>query len=322
VTNGRDGDAVADERRRSVAVIGGAGFLGSHLVERLLAEGRGVDVIDDLSTGTLANLAEARRQGGALKIHNSDITSHDGLAVIGMRRPTVIYHLALLGSGRHPLDADVASRSFGSMLAVLEASRHAGSDKVVVALPAGALYGKPSARELPIKELPLEARGLRGVVSKAVIDALAHYRDEYDLEFTALAMSNVYGPRQRADAGVVARFLDAAARGDPAEIEGDGRQTRDFVFIDDATDALFQASDRAGGLVVNVGSGTQTSIRDLWCAIAPDGPDPVRARARPDELARFAVSPVRARIQLSWSPWTTLADGLAETIASLNPPQL
>jgi UDP-glucose 4-epimerase len=135
-------------------------------------------------------------------------------------------------------------------------------------------------------------------------------------------MSNVYGPRQRADAGVVARFLDAAARGDPAEIEGDGRQTRDFLFIDDATDALFQASDRAGGLVVNVGSGTQTSIRDLWCAIAPDGPDPVRARARPDELARFAVSPVRARIQLSWSPWTTLADGLAETIASLNPPQL
>lgn len=316
------GDAIAGDAVRTVAVIGGAGFLGSYLVERLLVEGRGVDVVDDLSTGTLTNLAEARRQGGALKIHNVDITSDDGLAVIAMRRPAVIYHLAVLVPFRHPADAGVAARSFGSILAVLEAARHAGTDKVVVALPAGALYGKPSARQLPIKELPLEARGLRGVAAKAVVDALIHYRNHYDLEFTALAMTSVYGPRQRPDAGVVARFVDAAHRGATVEIEGDGLQTRDFLFVDDAIDALFEASRRGGGLVVNVGTGTQTSINDLWSAVAPDGLRAVTSRPRPDELTRFAVSPMRARIHLSWSPWTTLAEGLAQTIPTPDSPRL
>ena len=96
----------------------------------------------------------------------------------------------------------------------------------------------------------------------------------------------------------------------PPRLTGDGRQTRDFVYVDDVVDALFRAGQRGSGLVVNIGTGTQTALRDLWARIAPEGGEPVLVPARPDELARFAVSPVRARIHLGWAPWTDLDEGL------------
>ena len=106
-------------------------------------------------------------------------------------------------------------------------------------------------------------------------------------------------------------MLDAARRGEAPRLTGDGRQTRDFVFIDDVVDALVRSGRRGGGLVVNIGTGVQTSLRDLWAAIAPDGPAPTLVPARSDELLRFAASPVRARIHLAWSPWTGLDEGLS-----------
>jgi UDP-glucose 4-epimerase len=294
----------------NTVVLGGAGFIGSHLVDRLLAAGHAVDVIDDLSTGSLANLADARAAGGALKIHTLDATSADVDALIGMRRPDVAYHLALLS--REDRSAHAQGRGFAAALGLLEAARRHGVSKVVVAVPATSLYGHPPANQLPVKEGPLQPRGVRGVVARAIVDLLVTYRERYDIEFTALALASVYGPRQAAGAGVVAAFAAAASAGRAPRFDGDGRQTRDFVFVDDAVDALVRAGERGSGLVVNVGTGEQTSLRDLWRLVSRGtGAEPVLQPARPDELVRFAVSPVRARIHLAWSPWTPLTEGVA-----------
>jgi UDP-glucose 4-epimerase len=292
-------------------VIGGAGFIGSHLVDRLLADGSTVDVIDDLSTGGLANLADARSVGGTIKIHHLDAGTSECASLIGMRTPDVLYHLAAIPRGE-PSARELAS-SFATTMMVLDAARTHGVPKVVVPLPAAALYGRPAARDLPLKELPLEPRGVRGVIARAVIDLLNVARELDDLEFTVLAFVSVYGPRQRPDGGVVAAFDAAAVARAAPVMTGDGRQTRDFLFVDDAVDALVRAGERGGGLVINVGTGAQTSLRDLWTSIAGlSGMDPQYVPAKQDEVNRFAVSPMRARIHLSWSPWTSLADGLAQ----------
>ena len=302
-----------ERRTGGVLVVGGAGFVGSHLVDRLIAEGRPVDVVDDLSTGSLANLATARAEAarldvGVLHIHTLDACSDDLATLIAMHRPREVFHLALVT--RHGMSAIELGRSFTSMLGVLDASRRSEVTKVVVALPATALYGHPTGRDLPVKEGGLTPRGVRGVVAKAIVDLLSAYREDFGIEFTALALASVYGPRQRPDGGVVAALVAAAAKGESPKLSGDGRQSRDFVYVDDVVDALVRSGQRGSGLVVNIGTGVQTTLRELWSHIAPHGPVPVHTAARPDEVLRFAVSPVRARIHLGWSPWTTLADGL------------
>lgn len=301
----------------NIFVIGGAGFIGSHLVDRLLAEGHVVDVVDNLTTGSLANLAEARLSGGSLKIHHLDAATRETNSSIGTRRPEVIYHLALLS--RHDADPTDMGQSFASTLAVLEAARRHAVTKVVVALPASVIYGHPAVKDLPVKEgepSQLIARGVRGVVARAIVDLLVSYRDLHAIEFSVLAMADVYGTRQRPEGGVAGAFLHAARTNTAPVLHGGGRQTRDLLFVDDAVDALVRASGRGGGLVINIGTGVQTTIADLWAKFATliDGADrlqPIDAPSRPDELQRFAVAPVRARIHLSWSPWTDLDDGLA-----------
>jgi len=293
----------------NVVVIGGAGFIGSHLVDRLLAAGHRIDVVDDLSTGALANLAEARAAGGPLKIHHLDARSDEMATLIGMRHPDVVYDLSLFD--RVDRSVQRQGRAVSAMLSTLEGARRYGVGKVVVTVPATSLYGQPAAASLPVKEGDMTPRGVRGVVARAVIDLLTTYRDQYAVEFTALALATVYGPRQHAAGGVVAELLSAADAGRPARLDGGGRQTRDLLFIDDAVDAVARAGERGSGLVINIGTGDQTTIRDLWGLIAP-GAEAESAPPRPDDLPRFAVSPARARIHLGWNPWTTLADGIAQ----------
>jgi UDP-glucose 4-epimerase len=296
-------------------VVGGAGFIGSHLVDRLLNEGAAVDVVDDLSCGTLANLAAARGLGASLKIHHLDAGTSEAASLLGMRQPDVVYHLAAIPRGR-PGSAALA-RAFSTTLALVEAARQYAIPRIVVAVPATVLYGRPASKDLPLRELPLEPRGLRGVIARSTIDALSTYREQDGLEFTALALATVYGPRQRPEGGVVAALAVAAAERRSPTITGDGRQTRDLLFVDDAVDALFKAGQRGSGLVVNVGTGEQTSLRELWAQLAPASTqEPQFVDAAGDHLSRFAVSPVRARIHLGWSPWTSVPDGLAQLRAS------
>jgi len=296
----------------NVLVVGGAGFLGSHTVDRLLAEGHVVDVVDDLSSGSLANLSAARSAGtGALKFHHLDVQADELDELFARREPEVVIHLAALP--RLVPDRISGNVAVGGTLNLLDAARRAGSAKVVVVLPARHLYGDVPARELPVKEgRPWEPATVRGVIARAVADLLAVYRAEHGLEFTALAVANVYGPRQRPGYGVVATLLDAIAKGEQPELHGDGRQTRDLLFVDDAVDAIVRSTERGSGLVVNVGTGVQTTVRDLYELIAgPNAPAPRTGIRRPDEPGRFSVSPVRARIHLNWAPWTSVADGIA-----------
>jgi UDP-glucose 4-epimerase len=295
----------------NVVVVGGAGFIGSHLVDRLLADGDAVDVVDDLSHGGLGNLADARAMVGSLKIHHLDAASAEFASLVGMRSPDVVYHVAAIPRG--VTNATKFAASFATTTAILEAARRHRVPKIVVALPASAIYGRPASRDLPLKEQALEPRGPRGVVARATVDLLSTYREHDAVEFTALAFTTVYGPRQRPDGGVVAALRLAADEHRAPTITGDGRQTRDLLYIDDAVDALVKASGRGSGLVVNVGTGEQTSINVLWKMLAgASGAAPEYIPAGPTEIPRFAVSPVRARIHLSWSPWTSLADGLAQ----------
>ncbi len=300
-------------------VTGGAGFIGSALVDRLLAEGHEVDVVDDLSSGSLANLADARAAGGrALSIHQLDVRLPETTDLILRRRPVVIFHLAAQIDGRVSIadpvfDADV--NVLGS-LRVIEGARSAGADRVVFAASVD-LYGAPDAAELPLREShPHRPVSPYGVAKNAVVDYLVAYRELYALEFSALALANVYGPRQDPDGGygAVAAFARALATGSPVTILGDGEQTRDYVYIDDVVDALARAATKGGGLVCNIGTGRETSVNLLlatMAGIAGVEPELLHAPLRAGELLRCALDPTRAAIHLGWRPWTPLEEGCA-----------
>lgn len=299
-------------------VTGGAGFIGSNLVDRLLAEGHSVDVVDDLSTGSLANLAAARSNPDhQLTFQQLDVRSPDLAELIARRRPDVVFHLAAqadvrVSVARPVFDADV--NILGS-LQVIEGARAAGAHKVVFASSGGTIYGDPDPSSLPVKEShPQQPVSPYGVAKKAVADYLFAYRELHNLEFTALALANVYGPRQdpHGEAGVVAIFAGKLLAGEPCTVFGDGRQTRDFVYVDDVVDAFARAADRGSGLLVNIGTGQETSVNDLYATMAAEAGVSRRALsapARPGELRRNSLNPGRAAIHLGWKPWTTLAEG-------------
>ena len=308
-------------------VTGGAGFMGSTLVDRLLAEGHEVDVVDDLSTGSLANLADARSAGGrALSFHQLDVRAPETTALIVRRQPVVIFHLAAQLDVRRSvadpvLDADV--NVLGS-LRVLEGARHAGTERVVYAASGGTLYGEPDPADLPVRESH-QHRPISpfGVSKKAVIDYLLAYRELHALEFSALAVANVYGPRQdpHREAGVVAVFAEALATRRAVTVYGDGEQTRDYVYVDDVVDAFARAATKGGGLVCNVGTGTETTVNVLlrmMSAVAGVEPEIRHAPARAGDPQRIALDPTRAAIHLGWRPWTALEVGLAAVVEDAN----
>jgi UDP-glucose 4-epimerase len=304
-------------------VTGGAGFIGSTLVDRLLAEGHEVDVVDDLSTGSLVNLAEARAgAGGALRIHQHDIRHRDVVDLIALRRPEVIFHLAAQSSVPASVvnpGADAAI-NVGGTVNVLEGAHAAGTERVVYAASGGTLYGDPGPEGLPIREsAPQRPLSPYGVSKMAAIDYLVAYREMHAVEFCALALANVYGPRQDAhgESGVVAIFADRFTRGEPVTIFGNGEQTRDFVYVDDTVDAFVRAASRGGGLVCNVGSGTETSVNELYATMARRaGVDatPLFGPPRPGDVLRSCLDPERALIQLGWRPWTDLETGTAAVL--------
>jgi UDP-glucose 4-epimerase len=309
-------------------VTGGAGFIGSNLVDRLLAEGHAVDVIDDLSSGSLANLAAARSSPGhELSFHQLDVRSGELVEMIARRRPEVIFHLAAqadvrVSVNRPVFDADV---NILGTLRVLEGARALDTTRVVFAASGGTLYGEPDEADLPVREShPHRPLSPYGVSKKSAIDYLVAYRELHSVEFCALALANVYGPRQdpHGEAGVVAIFADRLLGGEPVTIFGDGEQTRDFVFVDDVVDAFVRAATRGGGLVLNIGTGHEISVNHLAAVMADAAgisTPPVYAPARPGELQRNALDPERAGIHLGWTPWTELSQGVRAVLDHVRP---
>jgi len=304
-----------------VLVTGGAGFIGSTLVDRLLAEGYDVDVVDDLSTGSLGNLSDARaQQQRKLTFQRLDVRSDAMRELILHRKPEVVYHLAAQADVRVSvttpmLDADV--NILGS-LNVIQGALDAGARKVVFAGSGGTLYGLPDA--MPTREgHPQRPLSPYGVSKKAVGDYLHYYREIHGLEYSVLALANVFGPRQdpHGEAGVIAIFAGKLLAGERPTIYGDGEQTRDFVFVDDVVDAFARAADKGGGLIVNIGSGVETSVQQLFdlMARATGFPEPARyAPSRTGELRRSALDPGRAAIHLGWKPYTSLEKGIDRAI--------
>lgn len=312
-------------------VTGGAGFIGSNLVDRLVAEGHQVDVVDDLSTGKLSNLAEARAAGREVfSFHQLDIRSPELIELVTRRRPEVIFHLAAQADVRISVERPVfdAEVNIVGTLRVLEGARAARVRRVVFAASGGTLYGEPADDELPVREAaPHRPLSPYGVSKKSAIDYLVAYRELHSLEFCALALANVYGPRQdpHGEAGVVAIFAAKMLDGEPVTIFGDGDQTRDFVYVDDTVDAMVRAAERGGGLTLNIGTGAEVSVNSLYATMssqlggATPALPPVYAPERPGEIRRNALDPARAAIHLGWRSFTPLETGLAAVIRSFGP---
>ena len=290
-------------------VTGGAGFIGSHVVEALLARGDEVDVLDNLATGKRENVADGAR------LHEGDIREDAGPVFDGAR-PEVCFHLAAqadVGTSveRPELDADV---NVLGTLRILEAARRHGA-QVVFTSTGGAMYGeceRPAREDDPRQ--PLSPYGTSKLAGE---EYLATWNRLHGTRHVSLRLANVFGPRQMAklEGGVIAIFMDRLAAGDRAGIFGDGNQTRDFVYVSDVVDAMLAAVGHDGG-VYNVGTGVETSVNALYDAcrrIAGSGEDPEYAPPRPGDLLRSVLDPSRAEQKLGWSRRHDLESGLRET---------
>ena len=315
-----------------VMVTGAAGFIGSHLVDRLLAEGEDVLGFDDLSSGTMSNLRDARATNvGKFTFQRGDVTSNLLADVIQRQKPEVIFHLAAQVDVRKSVKDPIhdAMINIIGTINVLQAASDAGTRKVVFTSSGGCIYGEPDESRLPVTEdqvyLPESMpESPYGVSKKVVLDYLRYFETVKGLEYTALALSNVYGPRQEPasevglEGQVVAIFCRKMLAGRPCTIYGDGTQTRDFAYVDDVVSAFVAARDRGSGELINVGSGSELSVNELYGKLAEltgTRLDPIHAGARPGELQRIVVDPSKAGAVLGWAPSVPLEDGLKHTVA-------
>ena len=306
-----------------VLVTGGAGFIGSNLVDRLLAEGHSVEVVDNLSTGKLANLSEARsNRDQNFSFHQIDICDPSVAEVIERSKPEVVFHLAAQIDVRvSVLDPSLDARvNILGSLNVIEGARRAGTRKVVCASSGGTIYGVVDPEDLPVTEGHSQHPvAPYGVSKKVITDYLYAFRELHQMEYTSLALANVYGPRQdpHGEAGVVAIFAGRLLSGESCTIFGDGSQTRDYVYVDDVVDAFVRAAERGSGLLCNIGTGIETSVTALYEAMALNAgvaTDAVLAPARDGELQRSCLDATRAKMHLGWEPFTDLSTGTAEVL--------
>jgi UDP-glucose 4-epimerase len=297
-------------------VTGGAGFIGSHLVEALLAEGSEVDALDDLSTGSVRNL-EAAIAGGA-RLHVADVTEAEATArLVAALRPDVVFHMAAVIDVRRSVaePGRDAAVNAGGTLSVLDAAHRANPGCRVLLASTAAVYG--DRPDVPIREgaqpAPLSPYGAGKAAAEIYMGV---YRRLHGLSTLTLRMANVYGPRQdpHRDAGVIAIFCAARADGRPAVVYGDGLQTRDYLYVGDAVAAFLAAARADVTGVLNISSGRETSIVAAALAL---GLEIERAPGREGEIRRSCLDPSAAAAALGWRATTGLEDGLARTVAAL-----
>jgi UDP-glucose 4-epimerase len=290
-------------------VTGGAGFIGSNLVERLIERGDEVAVVDSLVTGRAENVA------AAATLHEVDITDPPALdRAFAAAAPEVVFHLAAQIDVRHSVadPADDLRVNGGGTIAVLDAARRHGARHVVFASTGGAIYGDTDVVPTPedVEARPLAPYGM----GKLAAEGYARlFEDLYGVRATALRFANVYGPRQDplGEGGVIAIYCGLAVRGGEAIAYGDGEQTRDFVYVGDVVDALIAAADGRPFGPFNVGTGVETSVNELARRLDL----PVRHEpARPGEVQRSCLDPSRAARELGWSAQTDLERGLELTL--------
>ncbi|MFG1710622.1 NAD-dependent epimerase/dehydratase family protein [Nonomuraea sp. M3C6] len=302
-----------------VLVTGGAGFIGSTLVDRLLADGHEVDVVDDLSTGSRDNLAGALASDH-FRLHELDVRDPALVGLVAGLQPEVVCHLAAQISVRKSVADPVhdASVNVEGTASVLTAA-HEGHTRKVVFASSVAIYGRPTTIPVP-GDAAVDPRSPYAASKLSGETYLATFRALYGIEYTTLVLSNVYGPRQspEGEAGVVAIFTDALLSGTPTVLYGDGTQTRDYIYVDDVVDGLVRACGQEGnGRRFNLGTGIQTTDRRLHSLIADAAgahDKPGFAPPRLGDLPAMAVDPVPAHEGLGWQPRTDLPSGVKKAV--------
>jgi UDP-glucose 4-epimerase len=306
-------------------VTGGAGFIGSNLVDALLARGDEVTVADDLSTGRRSNL-EAGLAAGA-ELVELDIREAGALAgLVREKRPETIFHLAAQIDVRKSLvdPAFDASVNVGGTANVLEAARGAGCGRVVFVSTGGAIYGEGEGQQLPLDETaPIAPLSAYGQSKFAAEGYLSLYQRLYGLSTIALRLGNVYGPRQDplGEAGVIAIFCGLLRSGGRPTVYGDGRQTRDYIYVGDVVAAMLAAAASRANGAVNVGTGVETDVLELVEALGKLGDlesfEPEFAPPRTGEVQRITLDAARAAAELDWRPEVGLDEGLRLTLAAV-----
>ena len=304
---------------KKVLVTGGAGFIGSHVADRLVEEGCRVHVMDDLSGGYRENVPEAAT------FHDLDIRSAEAAELFEEHRFAALCHLAAQMDVRRSVadpqfDADVNVLGF---LNLLEAGRQNGLEKVAFASTGGAIYGEPDPEVNgggPQPEthptLPMSPYGITKLVSEHY---LRFYNQTHGLDYAALRFGNVYGPRQNphGEAGVVAIFAQRLLRGQDVTINGEGKQTRDYVFVGDVVRAFVAALAADASGIYNVGTGVETDVNELFRHInehSGAGADEVHGPAKPGEQERSVLDYSHTQRSLGWTPEVDVATGLKTTV--------
>src|SRR3954447_22681589 len=304
-------------------VTGGAGFIGSKLVDALLARGDEVTVVDDLSTGRIENLDAARRRG--IAFHEADITDAERLVkLFAGARPDIVFPLAAQIDVRKSIEDPAwdAGINVGGTINVLDAGRRAGVARVVNTSTGGAIYGEVETIPTP-EPVPPRPMAAYGTSKRCAETYCGWYERLYGLSTVTLRYGNVYGPRQDplGEAGVIAIFCGKLIGGERPMIFGAGRQTRDYTYVADIVAAnLAAASHPEASGVYNVGTGRESSVLEVLAAlrraagVGDDELQPEFAPARLGELQRSALDVGRARAELGFSADAGLDDGMARTL--------
>jgi UDP-glucose 4-epimerase len=297
-----------------ILVTGGAGFIGSNIVDAFLEAGHDVCVVDDLSTGSRRNIAANAR------FHEVDIRNPKLADVFRTERPEIVCHQAARANVRESFEKPLlyADVNILGSLNLLECCREFGIRKIVYACTGGAVYGEP--QQLPVAEdhpiNPLDPYG----ASKHHVEHYLHiYRVNFGISFTSLRYPNVYGPRQdsQGEAGVVAIFSWQMLNGKPSVINGAGDQERDFVHVSDVARANILALERGDGEILNIGSGVGTNVNTVFSTLkmltAYRGEE-IHGPAKKGEVYKIYLNADRAKVILGWSARVSLVDGLASTV--------
>ncbi|HEX7069737.1 MAG TPA: SDR family oxidoreductase [Rhodothermales bacterium] len=298
-----------------ILVTGGAGFIGSHVVDALLARGHEVHVLDDFSSGRSENVPSG------VPVHAFDVRSQEAARLLQEQRYEVMVHHAAQMDVRRSVadprfDADVNVSGF---LNLMQAGVKSGLRRVVFASTGGAIYGEPDY--VPQDEHH-EARPLSpyGITKLTTEKYLFYYKIQYGISYVALRYANIYGPRQNphGEAGVVAIFSQRMLSGENPVINGDGGQTRDYTFVGDVVRANVAALTYDGSGTFNIGTGVETSVVELFRRIrelsGSDAPE-THVEAKPGEQRRSVLSSELARKELGWAPEVDLQEGLRQTVA-------
>ena len=306
-------------------VSGGAGFIGSNLVDALVARGDQVTVVDDLSTGRRENLDSALAAGAELV----EMDIRDGKAVaelVRQQRPDLVFHLAAqidvrVSVADPAFDADI---NVGGTANLLEAARLGEARRFVFVSTGGAIYGEGEGKQLPLGEAtPPEPLAPYGQSKFAAEGYVSLYRRLYGLSGVSLRLGNVYGPRQDplGEAGVIAIFCGRLRSGQPPTVYGDGTQTRDYVYVADVVEAVLSAAEGDSSGAFNVGTGRETSVLELVELLrelgGADAFEPEFAPPRPGEVQRISLDCSLAAGALGWQAGTELREGLRTTLDSV-----